>query len=100
MSRFAHDARHSGRGRRCPIGHTGQPPQVPAVRPRATWRRATLDDMVAASRLTDSAKADAQEALAEGRRRTGGGATRPTGAGAVLALQRGAGNAAVSALLA
>src|SRR4051794_1123825 len=56
--------------------------------------------MVAARQLADSAKADAHDALVEGRRRTGGEATRATGAHAVLALQRGAGNAAVSALMA
>lgn len=56
--------------------------------------------MVAARELADSAKADAHDALVEGRRRTGGGATPATGAAAVLALQRGAGNAAVSALMA
>ena len=57
--------------------------------------------MVGARRTADSARAEVGEALADGRRRAGGDHTRAApGPRAVLALQRRAGNAAVSALIA
>jgi len=56
--------------------------------------------MAAARETADSARADASDALADGRRRTRRAPTRAAGPDAVLALQRNAGNAAVSALMA
>ncbi len=57
--------------------------------------------MAAARGTADSAKAEVGDALADGRRRTGGGHVRAAaGPLALMALQRSAGNAAVSALMA
>ena len=57
--------------------------------------------MVRARQGGDSARADIKDALADGRRRGAGGRSRAAaGPHAVLALQRRAGNAAVSALFA
>jgi len=57
--------------------------------------------MMAGARHTeDSARAEVSDALAGGRRKTGGERARAVGPHAVLALQRYAGNAAVSALVA
>src|SRR5256885_14551032 len=52
------------------------------------------------SQHRDRPRAPIGEALADGRRRAGDRDGRPTGPGALLALQRQAGNAAVSALMA
>lgn len=58
--------------------------------------------MAGARETADAAKAEATNALADGRRRAAGGSGPAHGgrAGAVLALQRNAGNAAVTALMA
>ncbi len=57
--------------------------------------------MTGARRTDDSAKAEVKDALADGRRRSGGDRAHPTvGPHALLALQRDAGNSAVSALMA
>ncbi|HEU4421738.1 MAG TPA: Rossmann-like fold-containing protein [Pilimelia sp.] len=56
--------------------------------------------MTGARHTADSARAEASSALADGRRRAGGDRPRPVGPDAVLAMQRSAGNAAVTALMA
>src|SRR5674536_99012 len=58
--------------------------------------------VVGARQSADSARGEVSDALADGRRKASGGARVRAAAGprAVLALQRSAGNAAVSALMA
>src|SRR6478609_933964 len=57
--------------------------------------------MAGARQTTDSARADATDALAKGRRKAGGTRARAAAAPhALMALQRQAGNAAVNALMA
>src|SRR6478736_356733 len=57
--------------------------------------------MTGPRQTADSARAAAGQTLADGRRKARGESARPVGlAGAVFALQRKAGNAAVNALLA
>jgi hypothetical protein len=56
--------------------------------------------MTGARRTADTAPAEVSDALAEGRRRAGDRDRAVGGPRAVLAMQRAAGNAAVSALMA
>src|SRR5262249_40792054 len=77
----------------CALGGARPPP----VRRRPVGH---LQTMTGVRQPADSAKAEVSDALAGGRRKAGGERQRPMGPHAVLALQRYAGNAAVSALMA
>jgi hypothetical protein len=85
---------------RCPFGQRGVPSAVPGRCSCAVAGSVTLTTMAAARETADSARAEVSDALADGRRRTRRAPARAAGPDAVLALQRNAGNAAVSALMA